>query len=314
MVNKNNNSAVKSFILDNIGSKKEGQKSISYSQYSVYKQCPFRWELTYKKGMYPFTSGISSVFGTAMHETIQEWLRLLHDVSVKASDEMNFNEYLSDRLIETYNKERQEINDVHFIPKDELKEYYADGIKILEYLRRKRKVLFDYRDWELLAIELPLFVKVMDEWEIYLNSFIDLLFYNKGTKQFRIPDIKTSTKGWSDYQKKDELKMDQVRIYKNYLAKHYNLDRNNISGEYFVVKRKVYEDAEFPIPRHTVHIPAQGSGKINLAVAGLEGFIKTCFNQDGSFKEITHPKTPSKSSCKFCPYNDKPELCNQKTD
>lgn len=307
-------SAIKKKILEGVGVKEEGQKTVSYSQYSMYKECPYRWQLTYKEKLFPFTSNINSVFGTAMHETIQEWLRLLHDVSVKASEEFDFDTYLFDRLSATYNKEREEIGGVHFIPKEELKEYYADGIKILDYLRRKRKVLFDYRHWELVAIELPLMVKIMDDWNIFLNGFIDLLFYNKEEKLFRMPDIKTSTKGWNDYQKKDELKMDQVRLYKNYLAKHYGFEKDDISGEYFVVKRKVYEDAEYPIPRHLVHIPAQGSSKIKLAVAGLESFVKDCFNPDGTFQEKAHPKTPSKSACKFCPYNDKPELCNQRAD
>jgi hypothetical protein len=307
-------SAIKKKILEGVGVKEEGQKTVSYSQYSMYKECPYRWSLTYKEKLFPFTSSVNSVFGTAMHETIQEWLRLLHDVSVKASEELDFNEYFFERLSATYNKEREEVDGAHFIPKEELKEYYADGIKILDYLRRKRKVLFDYRQWELIAIELPLMVKVMDDWNIYLNGFIDLLFYNKAEKLFRMPDIKTSTKGWNDYQKKDELKMDQVRLYKNYLAKHYGFDKDDVSGEYLVVKRKVYEDAEYPIPRHLVHIPAQGPGKVKLAVAGLEAFIKDCFNPDGSFQEKGHPKTPSKSACKFCPYNNQPTLCNQRAD
>jgi hypothetical protein len=175
-------------------------------------------------------------------------------------------------------------------------------------------VLFDYRYWELVAIELPLIVPILEGNDrIVLNGFIDLLFYNKEDRLFRMPDLKTSTKGWSDYQKKDELKMDQVRIYKHYLAKHYDLVRDDISAEYLVLKRKVYEDAEYPIPRHTCVIPAQGAGKMKLAVLGLEAFVKDCFNEDGSYQERHYPKTPSKSSCMFCPYANT-DHCNMVAD
>lgn len=304
---------MKKLILDNVGKKLEGQKSISYSQYHTYKECPFRWNLTYKQGLYPFSSSVSSVFGTAFHETLQEYLRLLYEVSVKASEEMNFEQYLSDRMVSVYKEEMKNNGGEHFISKTDLKEHYADGIAILNYLRKKRKVLFDYREWELVAIELPLYVKVLEEYNILFNGYIDILLYNPKEKLFRIPDIKTSKRGWSaKYEHKDLLKMSQVLLYKHYLAKHYGLNPDDISGEYFVVKRKIAEDSEYPIPRHQTHIPAQGSSRVKLAVQGIEDFVKDCFNPDGSYQEKAHPKTPSQHSCKFCPYAGRPDLCDQK--
>ena len=304
-------SNVAKLILGDVGVKAEGQKSISYSQYTVYKECPYRWQLTYKEGLYPFTSNINSVFGTALHKSLQEYLRRLYQVSVKSSEEMNFNEYLSDRMIETYKEERKDNGGKHFLQQEEFKEYYADGIEILEYLRRKRKVLFDYREWELVAIELPLYVQMLEEYNILFNGYIDLLLYNRSSKTFRIPDIKTSTKGWNDCAKKDETKMDQIRLYKHYLAKHYGIPVEDISGEYLIVKRKIPENTEWVIPRHQVHIPAQGSTKVKLAVQGVEDFVKAVFNPDGTYIEQAYPRIPGRS-CKFCPYNSDPAMCSQK--
>ena len=310
----NQSPIAKKIVEGAVREKPKGKKSVSYSQYSIYKECPFRWQLTYKQGLFPFTSNINSVFGTSFHECLQEYLRLLYTVSVKASDEMNFEEYLSDRLLATYKDEMKENGGQHFLPKEELKEYYHDGIQILDYLRRKRKVLFDYRQWDLVAIELPLYTPILEGNDnILFNGYLDLLFYNPEEKIFRVLDIKTSTRGWSaKYHHSDLLKMSQVLLYKHYLAKHYNLNPDDISGEYLIVKRKIMEDSEWPIPRHQTHIPAQGSARIKLAVNGLEAFVKDVFNEDGSFQEKEYPKHPSSSACKFCPYAGHPDMCDQK--
>ena len=305
-------SAIQKRIIEGVGIKKEGQKSISYSQYSVYKECPYRWDLTYRQGLYPFTSNINSIFGTSFHETLQEYIRLLYTVSVKSSDEMDFSDYLSQRMTDNYLMELEKNNGIHFIKVKEAAEYHADGIAILEYLRKKRKVLFDYNTWELIAIELPLYVSMMENYDVLFNGYLDLIFYNEEDNIIKIPDIKTSTKTWTDYQKKNQLKMDQALLYKHYFGKHYGIDPEDIAVEYFIVKRKIYEDSEWPQPRHQIHIPAQASARVKLAVNGIEKFVKECFNPDGTYTQIEYPKTPSKSACRFCPFNNNPQICDQK--
>ena len=47
------------------------QKSISYSQLSMFNECPKKWSLQYREGHKQFTSSIHTVFGTAFHETLQ---------------------------------------------------------------------------------------------------------------------------------------------------------------------------------------------------------------------------------------------------
>lgn len=306
MTKDNKDSVQKRLILENAVTEKEkGKKAVSYSQYSVFRDCPFRWELTYKDGLFPFTSNINSVFGTALHETLQEYLTLLYTKSVKSSEEFNFNEYLSDRLVETYQKEVEENGGAHFIPKEEMKEYYADGIEILEYLRRKRKVLFDYRNVELISIELAGYIPVLDGNDnIVFNYYLDIVMYDRVTKKYIIIDVKTSKNGWKQggYEMKSQLKMDQVLLYKHYFSKHYKINPDDVEVKFLIVKRKVFQFEGFQTPRHKVHIPAQGDSRVKLAVAGLENFVKTCFNEDGSFQDKKHPKTPSKSACRFCPY------------
>ncbi len=48
------------------------QKSISYSQMSMFNECPKKWSLQYREGHKQFTSSIHTVFGTALHEVLQQ--------------------------------------------------------------------------------------------------------------------------------------------------------------------------------------------------------------------------------------------------
>lgn len=304
----------KSFILENaITEKPSGVKSVSYSQYKTYRECPHRWKLNYKDALFPFTSSRETVFGTALHETVQHYLTLLYTDSVKASEELNFEEYLFERMVTTYQKEVASNNGQHFVTQEDMQEYYEDGILILDYLRKKRKVLFDYRTVELVAVELPGYVPMMDGYNVVFNFFLDLVFYDRQEGNYIIIDIKTSKSGWNDWAKKDELKLEQLLLYKKYFSKFYNVDPKQVEVKFLIVKRKVADNFDWPIPRHTMFIPAQGTGKVNLAVANIEDFVKKCFNLDGSFKETIHRKTPSSSACKFCPFAGT-ELCDQKAD
>ena len=50
------------------------QKSISYSQLQMYRQCPHKWNLNYPQKKGAFDYNIHTVFGTSMHESLQKYL------------------------------------------------------------------------------------------------------------------------------------------------------------------------------------------------------------------------------------------------
>ena len=68
------------------------QKHVSYSQMSIYKQCPHRWKLQYKDKIKRFTSSIHTVFGTAIHETLQDYLQVMYDQSAAEADRIEIEE------------------------------------------------------------------------------------------------------------------------------------------------------------------------------------------------------------------------------
>lgn len=293
--------------------KKDYQKNISFSQFSVYESCPYRWYLTYAKGNYLFSASINTVFGTAIHEALQEYLRILFEVSAKEADRSDILGVFETSFRREYLKEVENNGGSHFSNLEEMSEFYEDGVQILEQFRKKRQQFFSNRKQELLGMEIPLSVEIKEDSDIFLfNGFIDLIYKDKEDGTIYLEDIKTSTKGWSKYEKSDETKLSQLLLYKNFFSKQYGFDKKDIVPQFRILKRKLWENAEFPQSRIQTHEPANGTAKVNNAVQRLNVFINECFNPDGTSKEKEYPKKPSVNNCRFCPFKDRPDLCNKK--
>lgn len=293
--------------------KREGQKQISFSQYSVYESCPHRWYLTYAKGHYLFTASINTVFGTAIHEAIQNYLAILFTESVKASDAFDMVEHFEKVFKEEYIKEVQNNGGIHFSTKEEMAEFYQDGVEILNFFRKKRVAYFSTRDMELLGMEIPLLTEIRDINDNFLfHGYIDLVLRDKTDGTIYIEDFKTSTKGWRDYEKKDEIKQSQILLYKKYFAKQFGVEEAKIVPRFRILKRKLYENADFPQSRIQIHEPANGKSKVHQAGQRLINFINDCFNDDGTAIEKIHTKIASGNNCRFCPFKDREDLCDKK--
>ena len=62
--------------------KKEGDKTISYSQFSMWSMCPQKWKLTYIDKHRMGGPSIHTVFGTSFHETIQWYLYVMFNNTI----------------------------------------------------------------------------------------------------------------------------------------------------------------------------------------------------------------------------------------
>lgn len=307
-----NHSSLSQHIQSFVREAPEKAKKISFTQLSVYEQCPHRWYLTYGKGMFPFTSTIDTVFGTAMHETLQKYLEILYNDSVKASEEFKVYEFLKERLLANYNIEFEKNNNQDFSTAELLNEYYIDGCEIMKYIKKNRKSLFDHVNEELLGIEIPLMVPALEGNDtFYFNGFIDIVFRDKVNNTIRVPDFKTSGKGWGDYQKKDEVKMAQGLLYKKYLSKQYDIPEDDIEVSFMILKRKLWENSQYKQSRVNTHIPSQGKNKMLQATNMLTKFIHATHEWDGKIIHKEYPKNPGKA-CKFCPFDLDPVNCNKR--
>ena len=82
--------------------RKSGKKSISYSQYNIYKSCPKRWKLCYIDKNKIFEPSIYLIFGTAIHEVIQEYLSIVYEQTALEADKMDFSSLLKTKLQKLY--------------------------------------------------------------------------------------------------------------------------------------------------------------------------------------------------------------------
>jgi len=288
------------------------QKAVSYSQYSIYKQCPYQWYLTYIKKESSFKPSIYLVYGTAMHETIQTYLQTMYDKSAKAADEIDMNKLLEERLVATYKESISENNNEHFSTKEELKEFLADGQTTLDWFKKNRGKYFSKKNTELVGIEIPILQPVIEDIpNVLMNGSIDFIIYDKVLEKYIIYDIKTSTKGWTDYEKKDQTKLNQILLYKRFYSKVMNVPEEKVDVMFFIVKRKVFSHPDFPTYRIQEFVPANGKRKVQEAMDDFSNFIRECFTPQAKYNtERTYPKNID--SCKFCPYTNKPDLCDKK--
>ena len=284
------------------------QKVISYSQMSIYRSCPHKWALQYRDGHYDDSPSIHFTFGTAMHEVIQDWLTVLYEESGAKADAINLEEQFQEKFIALYQESYKKNDETHYSSPEELREFFEDGVAILDFLKKKRGKYFSKRGWHLAGIELPILINLGNN--IMYKGFIDLVLYHEPTNKFYVYDIKTSTRGWNDKAKKDETKQMQLVLYKKFFNEQYGIPLENIEVEFFIVRRKVWENSDYPIYRIQQYKPSAGRNKLSKANKILEEFINECFDKKGKPLQKEHKKIVS-SMCQWCPFNENKELCNK---
>ena len=284
------------------------QKSISYSQMSMFNECPKKWSLQYREGHKSFTSSIHTVFGTALHETLQHYLTVMYEQSGAAADRLNTSEILEENLREEYKKQYKANNNQHFVTPDELREFYEDGVEIIREFSKDKTKYFGKRGWHLVGCEVPIILTPHSKYQnVMFQGYLDVVLYHEPTNKIKIIDIKTSRQGWGKKEKSDENKQFQLIAYKKYFSELYNVPIENIEIEFMIVKRKIFESDIYVIKRVQQFKPASGKVKLNKVTKSIESFIERAFDRNG-YKEVEHqPKL--NGNCKWCPFY-KTHLCS----
>jgi hypothetical protein len=284
------------------------QKLVSYSQLSMFNECPKKWSLQYREGHKQFTSSIHTVFGTALHEVLQTYLTTMYEKSGAEADRLNTSEMLQEALREEYKKQYKANNKQHFVKPEELSEFYEDGVSIIREFSKDKAKYFSKRGWHLVGVELPLALHPHAKlYNVLFQGYLDLVMYHEPTNRIKIIDIKTSKSGWSKREKSDEQKQFQLILYKKYFSEIYNFPIDNIDIEFMIVKRKLYESEDFVIKRIQLYKPASGKVKLNKVTKSIEAFVEQAFDRNG-YKDVEHQPTPN-DKCKWCPFH-KTHLCS----
>ena len=284
------------------------EKNVSYSQASMYWQCPKKWALNYRDGHKVVEQSIHMTFGTALHETLQMYLDVMYNESGAAADRLDLEDDFENRLRDEYKKAYKKNKETHFTDPGTLQEFYSDGIEIINYLKKNRGKYFSKRGWWLVGCEVPIVLAPNPRLSrVKYMGFLDVVLYHEGTNKFTIIDIKTSTRGWNANAKKDKSKQYQLVLYKKFFAEQYNIPIDDIEIEFFIVKRKLYESEDFVIKRVQQFKPPSGKTSVNKATKMLNEFLDNCFTKEG-FSEKEMPETKN-DKCKWCPFF-KTHLCN----
>lgn len=275
-------------------------KHISYSSLSTYNKCPKLWELQYLRGEVPFKQNIYTCFGTAMHETIQEWLTVMYHDKVKAANDMNKHQLLYSNMIKAYKQGKAQNGHEHFSTQDELTKFWIDGKHILDFLEKKRGAYFSTRNMMLAGVETLLYQEIQPG--VVFKGLVDLVFYHPNTDRWTIMDIKTSTSGWRDAQKKNPNLTAQVILYREYFAKQFNIDKDKIDVEFFIVKRRVPAEAEFASMQKRVQEfrPNAGPRKTKQIITSMNKFIDEVIDENGEYIDKDYKCTNPFGKCEHC--------------
>ena len=304
---------------------------VSYSQYSMWNSCPHKWKLTYIDNIRRDTPSIHLAFGTAMHYTIQMYLTVLYQGGASQASQLDLKEILKEALDKEYKKyrdiyeatylaenvdveKRNILLDAEFekhLSKNDMVEFFYDGVKILDYFAKHRVEFFNSVDEVLLGIEYKLDEPLKEN--LNFIGYVDILIKNKKTGRVRIIDLKTSTKGWGSYKKNDSATTDQLILYKAMYSKKLNIEPKLIDVEFVILKRKLYEDIPYKQKRILKFVPAAGTPTMNKTIQRFDYFIDSCFDAVGNKKiDAIYPKIATDSNCRYCDFANSPEHCDRK--
>ena len=274
----------------------------------MWAQCPHRWKTAYIDGKREFSDSIHTLFGTSMHEVIQAFLTVMYEDTAKAAEALPLEDMLRTRMKRNFENVLKNNGGEMFCTEKDMVEFYMHGVEILKFIRKKRAQYFSKKGYELVGIEVPLEYDLPNN--IKFIGYIDVVIKDTVRDVIKIYDIKTSTMGWNKWMKADKNKTDQLLLYKQFYSKQFNHPMDRIEVEYFIVKRKLYENLDFPQKRVQKFAPANGKPSINQVVKRLDEFMSESFKSDGEYNtEHIYRKEPSKKNCRYCDFNQT-EFCD----
>ena len=137
---------------------------------------------------------------------------------------------------------------------------------------------------------------------VKFKGLVDLVFYHPNLDEWTIMDIKTSTSGWRDHQKKNPNLTAQVVLYKEFFSRQFGIDKDKINVEFFIVKRRVPAEAEFAIMQRRVQEfkPNAGPRKTKQVLTSMNKFIEDVLDGNGKYKDKEYKCNSAFGKCTEC--------------
>ena len=264
----------------------------------MWDKCPYTWKANYVDKAETFKGNIYTLFGSAIHETIQAYLVCYYERTIKEADELPLQDILIYRMKELYKEAKERYGDGFEVTKEEMAEFTQDGFNIIdEFLKRKSRH-FKKKDTELVGIEMNLNYELPKDMRFV--GYMDVVLHDKKTGRMRIIDIKSSTMGWNKYMKADKNKTNQLLLYKHFMAKQLEISEDKIDVEYLILKRRLYENMMYPQKRIQAFSPASGKPSVNRVMVRLQEFIDECYDDKGKIIAHEYEKCEKHKKCRSC--------------
>ena len=275
---------------------------VSHSQFKRWRECAKKWSLDYKEELEPPDESIHLVFGVAIHETLQLYLRKMYGETVKEANKLDLKSKFTSLLKKEYDKRKESFEEKHPdrefpVTKKEMVQFAEDGKAIIEHFKRNRSEHFNKQKTSLVGIEEKIEQKVQKG--VVWVGYLDVVIRDRKSGKYKIIDLKTSTDGWDKWKKREKKRTDQLVAYKSFYAKQLGIDPNQTEIEYLILKREI-DDYE---PRFQQFTPASGKEERERVQAKIQEFLDECFTDEGEYKEKKHEADPGRYKCAFCPFS-----------
>jgi len=274
-------------------------KSISHSQFTTYNDCNLKWKLRYIDELSLFGGNIYTLFGSAMHTVIQEYLATMYNKSIVLADKLPLDDMLKEEMVKEFNEIKEKWGVLPCEQKDMI-EFYQDGLEIIKHFRKHRNRYFIKNNYELVGVEVPIFTTVQEGVEF--RSYLDIVLRNKISGDITIIDLKTATRGWIHFQKKNFYKTSQLLLYKQFYSDKFGVPLDKIDVLFLILKRKIAKKSDFPISRLQRFEPPHGKISINKTMKAFNEFRELIFDSKGEYRTDRNYSAKPGSACKFCEF------------
>lgn len=298
---------------------KDVTSRISYSKIATYCQCPHRWKLQYVSKINVGKQSIEFIYGTAVHEVIQQFLTKYYSEYTLSYIQQNkqklitvYTDFLVQRFMSNL-QEKKKADATLIVTDDEVSIHLQYAIKLLQQFIPTCHKYFPKLNTQLVGIQVQLTYPL--DCGVPFTGFIDVLIKNKKTGLYTIYDLKTSRMGWKDRQKKDEMKRLQLLLYKHFLSKQLDIQIDNIDIQFLILKKIIYEKSQYKISRLQKFIPPSAKGTLNKSIIFFNDTIQKMEWMSNNPDESQSMKNIN--NCKYCPYNklifEGEMLCNPRS-
>lgn len=206
-------------------SKKNDVFYVSFSELSVFDNCPFQHYLTYEKG-HRQEETVHTIFGGALHHAIDERIS-----KGSKNSWISFGKQFLKGIKENNITEDKWIagKDKTVYPKAWLKQGFEIYHGVFDWLNDL------FPGYELIGSEIEIFDEMETVKDAKMKGFVDLII--KHNKKHYVIDFKTCSWGWNEKKLKDVKKKYQLRIYKHFVSKKFNIPEKDIKVAFVLLKR-----------------------------------------------------------------------------